>query len=63
MASKIDREIAERAKKLDSDYEHLSKKCDNFWRIFFKHPLVVFIILSILFYCFGYYQDCGILKI
>ena len=57
MASKIDKEIAKKAKKLDSDYEHLSKKCDNFWRIFFKHPLVVFIILAILFCCFGFYQD------
>ena len=32
MASKIDKEIAQRAKKIDGDYEHLSKKCDNFWR-------------------------------
>lgn len=45
MASKIDKEIAQRAKKIDGDFEHLSKKCDNFWRIFFKHPIFVFSII------------------
>ena len=57
MASKIDKEIAQRAKKIDGDFEHLSKKCDNFWRIFFKHPIVVFTILVIFLYCFGLYHD------
>jgi hypothetical protein len=57
MASIIDKEIAKRAKKIDGDFEHLSKKCDNFWRIFFKRPIFVFPITVFLFVCFGFYQD------
>ena len=57
MASKIDKEIAQRAKKTHGDFEYRSKWCDNFWRIFFKHPIVVFLSLVILFSCFGFYYD------
>jgi len=49
MASKIDKEIAQRAKKIDGDFEHRSKKCDNFWRIFFKHP---FLSSQLWYFCF-----------
>ena len=59
MASKIDKEIAKKAKKLDSDYEHLSKKCDNFWKTFYKRPIYIFPSLGIVifFICFGFYHD------
>ena len=59
MASKIDKEIAQRAKKIDGDYEHLSKKCDNFWRTLYKRPIFVFpsIVIVFLFVCFGLYHD------
>ena len=59
MASKIDKEIAKKAKKLDSDYEHLSKKCDIFWKTFYKRPIYIFPSLGIviLFICFGFYHD------
>ena len=59
MASKIDKEIAQRAKKIHGDFEHRPKWCDNFWRIFFKHPATYFslALFALAFFCFGFYQD------
>lgn len=55
MSSKIDKKLENRRKEADGDYNHLSKWCNNFWKIAWKHPLTILIVF--IFVCFGYYYD------
>jgi hypothetical protein len=55
MTSAIDKKLAVRRKKADSDFEHLSKWCNHFWNIAWKHPITHITIF--VFVCFGFYQE------
>jgi hypothetical protein len=57
MASKLDKELAEKRKKRDEDLEERVARCNAFWRIFFIHPVTYIGLITLGIIGLGVYWD------
>ena len=57
MVSKIDKELAEKRKKIDGDLDHRISSCKGFWKVFIIHPATWAFIIIFCFSCYGIYHD------
>jgi hypothetical protein len=57
MASKLDKELAEKRKRRDEDLEERVARCNAFWRIFFIHPATYIMVVILGIMGLGVYWD------
>jgi hypothetical protein len=62
MKNNLDKQLEERRKKSDGDFEHRIAWCKNFWKLIMVHPLTYLILGFFCFYCFGKYYEWQIKK-